>query len=56
VARYGQPLKDNAVARLLLPESAALEVVDAPIAPIAGTTPKTWGLERLVRLAISKRL
>jgi transposase-like protein len=37
VARYGQAFKDRAVAKLLPPESAALEVVAREVGVGAGT-------------------
>jgi transposase len=46
VARYGQAFKDRAVARLLPPESAALEVVSREIG-IAMDTLKRWHTDAL---------
>src|SRR5438105_10774318 len=40
VARYGQAIKDRAVARLLRPESAALEVVAGEVGIGVGTLEK----------------
>ncbi|MFN8736285.1 MAG: IS3 family transposase, partial [Betaproteobacteria bacterium] len=40
MARYGQAFKDKAVARLLPPESAALEVVAREVGVGAGTRPR----------------
>jgi transposase-like protein len=37
MARYGQQFKDKAVARLLPPESAALDVVSREMGVSAGT-------------------
>ena len=48
MARYGQSFKDRAVARLLPPESAALEVVAREVGVSEGT------LERWQTQALSK--
>ena len=46
MARYGQAFKDRAVARLLPPESVALEVVSREIGIAMGTL-KRWHTDAL---------
>jgi transposase len=53
VARYGQAFKDRAVARLLPPESAALEVVSREIG-IAMDTLKRWHADALSKPALGR--
>ncbi len=50
VARYGQAFKDRAVARLLPPESSALEVVSREIGIAIGTLER-WQAEALSKPA-----
>lgn len=50
MARYGQAFKDRAVARLLPPESAALEVVSREIGIAAGTL-QSWHADALSKPA-----
>lgn len=50
MARYGQAFKDRAVARLLPPESAALEVVSREIGIAVGTL-QSWHADALSKPA-----
>jgi len=51
LARYGQTFKDRAVARLLPPESAAIDVVAREIGIAAGTWTAAGRLEAVVTTA-----
>ena len=53
MARYGQTFKDNAVARLLPPQSCPIEALSARIGIGAGT-PERWRAEALAKAADNK--
>ena len=53
MARYGQTFKDNAVARLLPPQSCPVEALSARIGIGAGTLER-WRAEALARAADNK--
>lgn len=53
MARYGQAFKDRAVARLLPPESAALEVVSQEIGIAIGTLER-WHADALSKPALGR--